>query len=59
MPICFISYCCKVCFVLDAEFEEDSDSFLEAGDLDLDDDFETELGSAATVRTVHKVFAVL
>lgn len=34
---------------LDAEFEADSDGFLEAGELDLDDDFEAELGSAAIV----------
>lgn len=37
--------------IADVEFEEDSDGFLEAGDLDLDDDFEAELGSAAAVRT--------
>ena len=36
--------------VTDMEFEEDSEGFLEPGELDLgDDDFEAELGSAATV----------
>jgi len=37
----------------DLEFEEDSEGFLEPGELDLDlgdDDFEAELGSAATVN---------
>jgi len=33
----------------DVHFEEDSDELLEPGELDLDDDFEAELGSAATV----------
>ncbi|XP_067945590.1 rho GTPase-activating protein 8-like isoform X2 [Watersipora subatra] len=31
-------------------FEDDSDDFLEPGELDLDDDFEAELGSAAMVN---------
>lgn len=35
--------------LLDLDFEEDSEDFLEPGELDLDDDFEAELGSAAIV----------
>lgn len=42
--------------MVDLEFEEDSEGFLEPGELDLDlgdDDFEAELGSAATVCTFY------
>ena len=43
------SYIITLRLFVDLQFEEDSEDFLEPGELDLDDDFEAELGSAATV----------